>query len=228
MTTPTATTNPALTGRLFTDDDFDFNARNAIGKATQGTYDLGVAVHTLGRITDGDPESWLREWTNTADRLHRQAVAGEQAGQQQTAAWFYLGAADAYARAMAFIDGLADDSALVPTFQQHRICWEAFVNASRGRHVRFDIACQDTTLPGYLFRPDSSGVVRPTLVITNGSDGSLSGLWGEGIKAPGPGMERLRLRRPGPAVAAVRAGHPVSARLGAGAHAGGRRAAHPR
>ena len=179
---PARTTMAALTGRLFTDDDFDFNARYAISKASQGTFDLGVALYTLGRIADGDSAGWLREWTVTADRLRCQAAVSEQAGRYQTAAWFYLGAAEAYARAMAFIDGLPDDHALVPTFTQHRGCWEAFINASGGKHVRFDIAYEQTTLPGYLFRPDSSGAARPTLVITNGSDGSLSGLWGEGIK----------------------------------------------
>lgn len=189
--TPQATlagaATPALTGRLFTDDDFDFSAREALSKASQGSFDLGTAVRTLGRITDGDPESWLREWSATADRLRRQATASEQAGQHQTSAWFYLGAADAYARAIAFIDALPDDSALLPTFRQHRACWEAFIRASRGRHVRFDIGYQNTALPGYLLRPDGSGTARPTLVITNGSDGSLSGLWGEGVKA---GLER--------------------------------------
>jgi hypothetical protein len=177
----------ALTGRRFTDDGFDVNARYAISKASQGAFDLGMALRTLGRIADGDPESWLREWTITADQLRRQAVASDQAGQHQTSAWFYLGAAEAYARAIAFIDGLPDDSALVSTFRQHRGCWDAFVSASRGEHVRFDIAYEDTTLPGYLFRPDGSGAARPTLVITNGSDEALSGLWGEGIRA---GLER--------------------------------------
>ncbi|HEX4224283.1 MAG TPA: hypothetical protein VHZ97_18075 [Pseudonocardiaceae bacterium] len=176
-----------LTDRLFTDDDFDFSARHAIGKAAQGTFDIGVAITTLGRIVDGDPRSWLREWRATADRLQRQAIAAERAGQCQTAAWFYLGAADAYARAMAFIDALPDDSALVPTFHQHRGCWDAFINACRGNHVRVNIPYENTTLPGYLLRPDASGAARPTLVVTNGSDGSLSGLWGEGVKA---GLER--------------------------------------
>jgi hypothetical protein len=189
MTTETAPAGPlpALTGRLFTDDDFDFNARLAISKASQGAFDLGVAVRTLGRIADGDPASWLREWTATADRLHRQANAADRAGRAETAAWFYLGAAESYARATAFVDGLPDDSALLPTFARYRECWEAFVDAARGRHVRFDIPYQDTRLPGYLFRPDDSGAARPTLVITNGSDGSLSGLWGEGIRA---GLDR--------------------------------------
>jgi hypothetical protein len=184
---PSGATMPTLTGRLFTDDDFDVNARYAISKASQGAFDLGVALSALGRIADGDPESWLREWTATADQLRRQAIASGRAGQHQTSAWFYLGAAEAYARAMAFIDGLPDDSALLPTFRHYHGCWEAFVDASRGRHVRFDVAYENTTLPGYLFRPDGTGAARPTLVITNGSDGSLSGLWGEGIKA---GLER--------------------------------------
>jgi hypothetical protein len=185
--TPGGGTTPALTGRLFADDGFDVNARYAISKASQGAFDLGMALRTLGRIANGDPESWLREWSVTADQLRRQAVASDQAGHYQTSAWFYLGAAEAYARAIAFIDGLPDDSALVPTFRHHRACWEAFVSASRGKHVRFDIAYENTALPGYLFRPDSTGAVRPALVITNGSDGALSGLWGEGIKA---GLER--------------------------------------
>ncbi|MEU8972152.1 dipeptidyl aminopeptidase [Streptomyces monashensis] len=186
-TTGTPPELPALTGRLFTDDDFDFNARCAISKAGQGSFDLGVAVQTLARITDGDPASWLREWTITADRLHHQAVTAQQAGRHQTSAWYHLGAADAYARATALIDGLPDDSSLLPTFTRHRACWEAFITASRSRHVRFDIPFENTTLAGYLLRPDSNGAPRPTLVITNGSDGSLSGLWGEGIRA---GLDR--------------------------------------
>jgi hypothetical protein len=39
---------------------------------------------------------------------------------------------------------------------------------------------EGTTLPGYLLRPDRTGAARPTLVVTNGSDGSLPGLLGYG------------------------------------------------
>jgi hypothetical protein len=35
---------------------------------------------------------------------------------------------------------------------------------------------EDTTLPGYLLCPDPTGAARPTLVVTNGRDGSLPGL----------------------------------------------------
>jgi hypothetical protein len=42
-------------------------------------------------------------------------------------------------------------------------------------------------MPGYLFRPDASGAARPTLVVTNGSDGALSGLWATAIR---PALDR--------------------------------------
>lgn len=188
MTSTRTASNPmALHGRFFTDDDFDYNARAALGKASQGVFDLGTAASTLHRIVDGDPGSWLREWTLTADRMARNAQAAERTGRDHTAGYYHLGAAEAYARAIAFIDALPDDRDLLPTFRKHRSSWDSFVRMSHGRHVQVDVPYGNTAMPGYLFRPDRSGLPRPTWVITNGSDGSLSGLWAEGIRA---GLER--------------------------------------
>lgn len=78
------------------------------------------------------------------------------------------------------MDGLADDSVLLPTFRRGRACWEQVVDASEGRFARVPVPYEGTTLPGYLLRPDASGAPRPTLVVTNGSDGSLPGLLGYG------------------------------------------------
>ena len=75
---------------------------------------------------------------------------------------------------------MADQSVLLPTFREHRRCWEQVVDASQGRFVRMQVRYEDTTLPGYLLRPDATGAPRPTLVVTNGSDGSLPGLLGYG------------------------------------------------
>jgi hypothetical protein len=69
---------------------------------------------------------------------------------------------------------------LLPTFRQGRACWEKVIDASQGRFVRVRVPYEDTTLPGYLLRPDDTGAARPTLVVTNGSDGLLPGLMGYG------------------------------------------------
>ena len=43
-------------------------------------------------------------------------------------------------------------------------------------------------MPGYLFRPSADGAARPTVVVTNGSDGALSGLWAYSIKPLARGL----------------------------------------
>lgn len=189
--------------RFFAADDFESAARFALSKASQGTLDVGTVFATLSRIADGDPASWLAEWRTTADRLRTFALGAKAAGNAETAGFFFLAASDAYFRSLSFIDALEDQSDLLPLFRLHRACWDAFIDASHGRHLRVDVPLDEsTTMPGYLLRPDGTGAARPTLVVTNGSDGALSGLWAEGAKAAlergynvyvfdGPGQQSL-------------------------------------
>jgi hypothetical protein len=167
-------------GGFFANADFDYEARIVLGAAAAGTGDVGLVLATLDQITDGDPQSWFDAWTGLAADL---AARGEQAlrhGHLATASWAFLAAAEYYAKALMFVDGLADQSVLLPTFRAGRACWEKVVDASADRFVRVQVPYEDTTLPGYLLRPDGTGAARPTLVMTNGSDGSLPGLLGYG------------------------------------------------
>jgi len=173
---------PARELRYFADDDFDFAARTAIGHAAQGTGDIGPVLATLNRIENGNAASWYDAWHTAADAARAEAEAARAAGRLETAAACFLAASEAYDQALSFIDGMPDDTMLLPTFRLHRGCWDEFVAASRGRHLPLPVPYQGGTLPGYLFRPDASGAARPTLVVTNGSDGALSGLWATAIR----------------------------------------------
>ena len=167
-------------GGFFADADFDYEARIVLGAAASGLGDVGLVLVTLDKIADGDPQSWFDAWTVLAADL---AGRGEQAlghGHLATASWAFLAAAEYYIKALVFADGLADQSVRMPAFRQHRDCWEKVVDASAGRFVRVPVPYEDTALPGYLLRPDAAGTARPTLVVTNGSDGSLPGLLGYG------------------------------------------------
>jgi dienelactone hydrolase len=147
-----------------------------LGAAASGIGDVGLVLATLDQVTDGDPRSWFDAWTAVAADL---AARGDEAlgrGHLRTASWAFLAAAEYYAKALVFVDGLADQSVLLPTFRKGRSCWEKVVDASQGRFVRVQVPYEGTTLPGYLLRPDATGAARPTLVVTNGSDGSLPGL----------------------------------------------------
>lgn len=169
-------------GGFFADRGFDFEARSAIGAAAGGVGDVGLVLATLDAVTDGDAQSWFDAWYHLADRLAGDADKAAGEGHLATASWAYLAAAEYYSKALGVVDGLEDQSVLLPTFTQHRRCWDAWIDSHQGSHVRFEIPYQGpdgsgvTALPGYLLRPDASGTARPTLVMTNGSDGSLSAL----------------------------------------------------
>ncbi|MER7760156.1 dipeptidyl aminopeptidase [Streptomyces sp. NPDC097619] len=103
-----------------------------------------------------------------------------------------------FGKAVVFIDGMADQSVFLPTFRRHRACWERAVDALEGRHVRVGVPYECVELPGYLLRPDASGAPRPTLVMTNGSDGTLPSLVSYGAEeALGRGWNAFLYDGPG-------------------------------
>lgn len=167
-------------GAFSKDPGFDFEARCTIGRAAIGVGDVGLALATLDRIDGADSQSWFDQWSATARDLAARADEAAAAGRTQTAGWAYLAASDYYAVAIGALDGLADQSVLAPTFAEHRRCWDGWLDASGGAHVRVEIPYEGTTLPGWLLRPDASGASRPTLVMTNGSDGSLPAMVASG------------------------------------------------
>jgi hypothetical protein len=174
------TTSRIAPGGIFQDPDLDFSARIALGMVASGVSDVGLVLATLDKVSDGDMQSWFDAWSASGAALAAQGRAAQAGGHQRSARWAYLAASAAYAKAQDAVDGLADQSVLGPTFAAHRKYWDAWIDASEGRHVRVEIPYEGTTLPGYLLRPDATGVARPTLVVTNGSDGSLNDMYGSG------------------------------------------------
>ena len=166
---------------FFADEGFDFLAREAFGYAAQGIFDVGLVFATIAKVTDGDSDSWYAAWIETAEKLHNKATAALVAGHTATAARLFLSAAESYSQANANADRQSNQTLLGPTFDLQIQCWEAFIDASGDRVERVAIPYQPVDLPGYFFSPDNSGKPRPLLVMTNGSEGSLSGLYGWGV-----------------------------------------------
>ncbi len=46
----------------FQDPQYSFQSLRALGYAVSGGADIGEVLHTVRRITEGDDESWFREW----------------------------------------------------------------------------------------------------------------------------------------------------------------------
>ena len=170
----------ALQGGFFADPDFDYDARLALGATACGLGDAGLVLATIDRIVDGDRQSWFDAWSEVAATMSAEGDKALRQGHLRTARWALLAAAQFYAKALVVVDALPDQSVFMPTFKEHRRCWEAVVDASEGSIVRVEVPYESTKLPGYLLRPDSSGAARPTFIMTNGSDEALPNLLAHG------------------------------------------------
>jgi hypothetical protein len=163
---------------FFRNKGLEGQARGVLGRASSGAAEVGEVLATFARITD--ESSWAAEFSLTARRVQDRAEAARADGRLVTASAAFLQAATYWACA---VDGLTtsdDEVATLTAFRASRVCWDAVVDSSEGRFLRVAVPYQGLTLPGYLLRPDATGTRRPTLVMTNGSDGALSDLWGSG------------------------------------------------
>jgi hypothetical protein len=177
------------TAGFYTDaGEWDFTVRMILGKCSRGGSDVGEVLATVASVQPGDGDGWFDAWVALGERIAASAEASAGAGHRVSAARAYLRAADYFAVAVNSIDGLdGDTTKLLPAFRAHRAAWEGFVANTHWRVERVDIPYEGSSMPGWFFHPDDSGVTRPTLVMNNGSDGSISGCWCEGAEG---GLER--------------------------------------
>ena len=168
--------------------EWDFTVRTILGKSPRGGSDIGEVLATVAAVQSGDRAGWFGAWIALGERVAAIAATSAAAGHRVSAARAYLRAANYFAVAVNSIDGLDGDTAkLLPAFQAHRAAWEGFVANTGWPVERVDIPYEGSSMPGWLLRPDRSRAKHPTLVMNNGSDGSLSGNWCEGAEG---GLER--------------------------------------
>ena len=102
-------------------------------------------------------------------------------------------------------DGTGDPALFAALWEKHRAAWDRFAGLTDPPAERLEIPYEGTTLPGYFFRPARTGGPRRTLIFNNGSDGSMSGAWTEGIAdALARGWNAVAFDGPGQNAALVR------------------------
>ncbi|MER7850434.1 alpha/beta hydrolase [Kitasatospora sp. NPDC096077] len=163
---------------LYEDESFSFEALRAAGFANDGGADLGEVLTTLRAIPEGDEDAWLRQWRRTAQRVHAIGTDALTAGHRVSAREALLRASNYYRTAEFYRrDDPANDPEAKALSAASR---ETFATAAGLLDTPVEavrIPYQDTTLPGYLFLVDDSGLPRPTLVFTSGFDSTLEEAW---------------------------------------------------
>src|SRR6201995_5192396 len=64
----------------FADAEFQFGLEIALGAAYRQASDVGEALATADRITDADADSWVNEWTATAEVCDTAGDEADSAG----------------------------------------------------------------------------------------------------------------------------------------------------
>ena len=157
------------TPELFSTTAFQDALESLMAAAAWGAADTGELLAVAARVRDGDPDSWLLEWTAAGGAAWSAANRGADATP-------YLHAASYYAAALALIaetDGSVSEAAL---WERQRACWDRAVDLLGGE--RLEIPYADTTLPGYFFR--AADEPRPLVVIDHGGRHATSQAWAMG------------------------------------------------
>ncbi len=163
--------------KTFKNPEFQFGFLLTLGASYHQGSDVGECLETARRIKNGDAESWFVEWSATADRIRQIAESCHVKGHLISAREAFLRASTYYSAALGLIDSSKDPSRMMPTWEQHRSCWDHFVDLTDPAGERIAIPYKGTTLPGYFFSVDRSGKPRPLLIMNNGSDGPTSSMW---------------------------------------------------
>ena len=180
----------------FTTDTFQEGYEALLAAAAGGAADLGEVLDTAARVDDGDPDSWLREWTAAGGAAWAEA-------NRRPSARRYLHAATYYAAPLTLIadtDGSVSEAAL---WRRQRTCWERAVELFGGERVA--LPYEQTSLPGFFFTAGRGR--RPLVIIDHGGREATSQSWAQaGAAAHARGYHWMTFDGPGRQAALVEHG----------------------
>jgi hypothetical protein len=206
---------------LFRSQSWNDEMLFALGAAGAGTAEVGevMEIVRLTRARTGDPESpSVADWDALvatclayARGLEDQARSALAAGHRVTARGRFLRASTYYDVALFFVLGTSRPGREEWVFQACERCWLEGIALWDPPPVPLTVRAVDQDLPAWLFRPDESGVARPTYIVCNGSDGQNVEAVGSGLLAglargynvvvfEGPGQMSLLFERQVPFV----------------------------
>jgi hypothetical protein len=165
-----AATRPAFA--LFTQADLNFETLFTLGSAGYGCSEVGEVVAAVNRINAGGAS--YQTYYNGFMAMARSvdALAGREldAGHTASARSAFLRAASYYDACLFFVLGTSSRAQEASVYGAMQRCWDLATQLFDPPFERVRIPYGRTWMPGYLLRPDTRTVRRPTVILNNGSD----------------------------------------------------------
>lgn len=176
--------------------DYDDQLKRTAAAAYCGAADLGEMLVAASAVELGDAGSWYREWAALAERV--EALAGDTAGQRESAAGAWLRASEYWRQAFFFVRSDFDDERLQTGWSRHRAAFREALARLPYPSTVAEIPCGAGRLTGYLMRPTGPVVPRPTVILPAGYDSTAESGYAETAwMALARGMNAFTLEGPG-------------------------------
>jgi dienelactone hydrolase len=146
----------------------------ALGTIPFGGADFGECLTTVDRVGDaGTADDWHREWTATAARVEGIADESASRGHSVSAHDAFLRAATYYWTSYFPLFGRPTDPRIVDAFDRSTAAFQRAAALAQDPVLPLEIPFEGGSLPALMVKPDDSEEPRPTIVQTNGYDGTV-------------------------------------------------------
>lgn len=162
---------------LMKDELFQAQLLRALGYAPYGGADVAECLAVADRITRVDASLWYEQWRALADRTRATAVASEQSGDMVSARGGFWRASNYFRTAGLFLLESPIDERLRDSHRHEVAAFRAGAALMEVPPEIVEIPSADGPLPGYFFAAQPDGQRRPTVILTNGYDGSAEELY---------------------------------------------------
>ncbi|GEC06559.1 dipeptidyl aminopeptidase [Streptomyces spinoverrucosus] len=181
-TTPAGGPTPGVM-TLFENPGFNFNGLWTLGGSGAGAGEVGEVLTAVNAINKAGLSA--QSYVETFRKLGDQLMAAPQGSKpdDQTTRWRALRAAQYYGQALFYVLGSDDPGREEQLYRAGRGAWDKFCELCDPAPVRTSVPYGKTPLPVWFFRPDESERRRPTVILTNGSDGQNVDMWTYGVPA---------------------------------------------
>ncbi|MFK4548106.1 dienelactone hydrolase [Streptomyces tendae] len=180
------------------DEDWSLQTMRLLAQVAVGGADLFECARTANRIgrTTTDGEVWQREWSRTAEEVAAAGEAALERGDTVTARRALQRSCSYWRHSEFFLPSF--DPRREQAYKNGTANFQKAAELTDGLIERIKVPFEGTTLDGYIVRPDTSGVPRPTVLFLGGADS-----WAEelyflgGTEFPARGLNVVMVDTPG-------------------------------
>ncbi len=155
----------------FSDEEMDFQLLRQMGSSSFGAASVGECLSLVNRIKDGDPKSWVEEYTKLAQWQQKDAHKRASKGHTTSARDQFFKACNSF-RAAEYYTSCHD-----PNHQklgmQARNCFRDAMDNLWHTFEEHLLTYKSIDLPVYFMSPSPHEQKRKTLLIVSGYDGTL-------------------------------------------------------